>query len=193
MKIIFATHNQNKVEEVKMLLPKGIEMVSLQEMGDTDEIEETENTIEANSLLKAKAIFEKYKLPVFAEDTGLEVDSLDNAPGVYSARYAGKHANSEENIDLLLKNLSGIKNRRAKFKTIATFISENETQVFEGIVYGNITEKRSGSGGFGYDPVFVPSGFKKSFAEFSPTEKGQVSHRGIAVKKFLSYLKTIKQ
>jgi XTP/dITP diphosphohydrolase len=191
MKIIFATHNQNKVNEVLALLPVGIEMVSLKDLRYIEEIEETGATIEENSMIKARKIYDTYKLPTFAEDTGLEVDALNNAPGVYSARYAGEQANSEENIDLLLKNLTGIKNRNARFKTVATFITDNETRVFEGVVYGIITEKRTGSGGFGYDPVFVPAGFKKSFAEFTSQEKGKVSHRGIAVKKFLNFLKTI--
>jgi len=188
MKIIFATSNQNKVNEVKELLPKGIEMVSLKEIGYTDEIEETGATIEENSMLKARIIFEKYGLPTLAEDTGLEVEALNNAPGVYSARYSGENANAESNIDLLLKNLENIENRNASFKTVATFVENNNYTTFEGRVLGVILKEKMGEGGFGYDPVFQPDGFKKSFAQFSSVEKGLVSHRGIAVRKFLKLI-----
>lgn len=188
MKIIFATSNQNKVNEVKELLPKGIEMVSLKEMGYTEEIEETGATIEENSMLKARVIFEKFGLPTLAEDTGLEVEALNNAPGVYSARYAGVNANSEENMDLLLQNLKLNDNRKASFKTVATFVQNNTYNIFEGRVLGEILKERKGEGGFGYDPVFQPDGFKKSFAEFSSEEKGLVSHRGIAIRKFFKFI-----
>lgn len=188
MKIIFATGNQNKVDEVKILMPKGVELVSLKEIGYTEDIEETGATIEENSILKARVIFEKFRLPTLAEDTGLEVEALNNAPGVYSARYAGPECNSEKNIDLLLQNLKGEKNRNASFKTIATFLDENSCNTFEGTVLGKILHERKGIGGFGYDPVFQPDGFSKSFAEFSKEEKGQVSHRGIAIRKFLKFI-----
>lgn len=188
MKIIFATGNENKVKEVREILPKNIEIVSLKEMGYTEDIEETGTTLEENSLLKAKTIFDLYKLPVLAEDTGLEVDALQGAPGVYSARYAGAQGNSEENMALLLKNLEGTKNRTAQFRTVATFITESSTLQYTGVVKGEIIEKRKGEKGFGYDPIFIPAGFNTTFAEMSNKEKSLVSHRAIAISKFAKSL-----
>ena len=187
MKIIFATANENKVKEVREILPKHIEIVSLKEMGYTDDIEETGKTLEENSLLKAQTIFDIYKLPVLAEDTGLEVEALNGAPGVYSARYAGAHGNSEENMLLLLKNMEGQKNRVAQFRTVATFITENASNIYSGVVKGSIIEKKKGNEGFGYDPIFIPAGFSTTFAEMSAKEKSLVSHRAIAIGKFAKY------
>lgn len=187
MKIIFATANENKVKEVREILPKHIEIVSLKEMGYTEDIEETGKNLEENSLLKAQTIYDIYKLPVLAEDTGLEVDALDGAPGVYSARYAGEHGNSEENMLLLLKNMEGQKNRKAQFRTVATFIVENTPHIFSGVVRGEIIEKKKGTEGFGYDPIFIPAGFSTTFAEMTNKEKALVSHRGIAISKFTKH------
>lgn len=187
MKIIFATANENKVKEVRQILPSHIEIVSLKEMGYTEDIEETGKTLEENSLLKAQTIYDKYQLPVLAEDTGLEVDALQGAPGVYSARYAGEHGNSEENMSLLLKNLEGKKDRKAQFRTVATFIVDNTPYVFSGVVRGEIIAKKKGTEGFGYDPIFIPAGFNTTFAEMTNKEKGLVSHRGIAISKFAKY------
>lgn len=184
MKIIFATGNENKVKEVREILPKHIEIVSLKEMAYLDDIEETGKTLEENSLLKAQTIYDKYKLPVLAEDTGLEVDALNGAPGVYSARYAGEHGNSEENMLLLLKNLEGIENRAAQFRTVATFIVDNKAQLYTGIVRGEIVKEKSGEKGFGYDPIFIPAGFSTTFAEMSSQNKSLISHRAIAIRKF---------
>lgn len=187
MKIIFATSNENKVKEVREILPKHIEIVSLKEMGYTEDIEETGSTLEENSLLKAQTIFDKYKLPVLAEDTGLEVDALQGAPGVYSARYAGEHGNSEANMQLLLKNLEKEDNRKAQFRTVATFIAENSSSIYTGVVRGEIIKEKTGEKGFGYDPIFIPAGFDKTFAEMSSQEKSIVSHRAIAMQKFAQH------
>lgn len=187
MKIIFATGNENKVKEIRALLPEGIEIVSLKEMGYLEDIEETGKTLQENSLLKAQTIYDKYQLPVLAEDTGLEVDALDKAPGVYSARYAGEDCNAENNMSLLLKNLNSAEKRTAQFRTVATFIDNNTSYIYEGVVRGEILTEKRGEKGFGYDALFMPAGFKKSFAEMSMTEKGQISHRAIAMKKFIKH------
>lgn len=188
MKIVFATSNENKVNEIKKLLPKNIEIASLKEINYTEEIEETGKTLEENSLLKAQTIYNIYKEPVLAEDTGLEVDALNNEPGVFSARYAGTDCNSENNIDLLLKNLENKENRKAQFRTVATFIEKDALHIYEGVVRGEITNTRKGEKGFGYDAVFIPAGFNKTFAEMTVNEKNIISHRGIAIKKFLQYV-----
>lgn len=184
MKIIFATGNENKVKEVREILPAHIELVSLKEMGYFEDIEETGKTLEENSLLKAQTIFDKYKLPVMAEDTGLEVDALDGAPGVYSARYAGEHEDSNANMDLLLKNLEEDENRKAQFRTVATFLLKNASYTYTGTVRGEILTQKRGEKGFGYDALFVPAGFSTTFAEMSGKEKSLISHRAIAMKKF---------
>lgn len=189
MKIIFATGNENKVIELRALLPDNIEIVSLKEIGYTEEIEETGKTLKENSILKAQTIYDKYKLPVLAEDTGLEVDALNGEPGVYSSRYAGEDCNSENNMQLLLKNLEKVENKQAQFRTVATFIEENTLYIYEGVVRGEITDTKKGDYGFGYDAIFIPAGFKTTFAEMSINEKSIISHRGIAMKKFLQSLK----
>jgi len=191
MEIIFATGNPNKLKEVQLLMPKNVKLFTLKDVGFNDEIEETEKTIEGNSLLKAKTVFNKLKRAVFAEDTGLEVKALNNEPGVYSARYAGENGNANANMQLLLKNLEQKKNRDAQFKTVLTYINDKgKATQFTGIVLGEIIQKPTGNNGFGYDPIFKPAGFKKVFAEMNDTEKSLISHRGIALKKFLSYLKS---
>lgn len=189
MKIIFATGNQNKVNEVRSILPESIEVVSLKEIGFTQEIEETGTTLIENALLKARTIFEKYKLPVLAEDTGLEVDALNGAPGVYSARYAGADCNSENNMQLLLSKLKDKSNRKAQFKTIAAYIdAQGKEHLFEGIIKGEIALQKIGTDGFGYDPIFVPNAYTKSFAQMSKEEKSEISHRAIAIQKFVAFV-----
>lgn len=189
MKIIFATGNQNKVNEVRSILPESIEVVSLKEIGFTQEIEETGTTLTENALLKARTIFEKYKLPVLAEDTGLEVEALHNQPGVYSSRYAGADCNSENNMQLLLSNLKDESNRNAQFKTIAAYIdAQGKEHLFEGIIKGEIALQKIGTDGFGYDPIFVPNAYTKSFAQMSKEEKSEISHRAIAIQKFVAFV-----
>lgn len=188
MKLVFATHNHNKLKEIQALMPQHITLLSLDDIGCFEEIEENENTIERNAIAKAQYIKKTYGYDVFADDTGLEVSVLDNAPGVFSARYAGNHKNDKDNIKLLLKNLDGETNRKAQFKTIIALCLNDETHIFEGIVQGTITEKIIGENGFGYDPVFQAIGSKKTFAEISQEEKNKISHRGKALEKLLHFL-----
>lgn len=164
-------------------------ILSLDEIGCKDELPETQSTLEGNSLQKAAYIFDHFHLPCFADDTGLEVEALNGAPGVYSARYAGEQKNSEDNISLLLKNLSGKENRKARFRTVITLLGLNGIKTFEGVVTGTILTDRRGAGGFGYDPVFLPDGSRKTMAELTLSEKNQISHRGMAVRKLVEYLK----
>lgn len=191
MKLCFATNNKNKLKEIQQLLPTSIDLVSLQDIGCTEDIPETEPTIEGNSMLKAAYVFNTYNMGCFADDTGLEVDVLDGVPGVYSARYAGPDYNSEDNIQKLLLELEGKTNRSAQFKTIVTLISEKEKIQFEGIVRGSISEEKRGEKGFGYDPIFIPDGYSISFAEMSMEEKNTISHRAIATKKLIEYLNKV--
>lgn len=188
MKLVFATHNKNKFEEVKAMLPKSIELLSLTDIGCNEEISETSDTIEGNAILKADYVRKKYNLNCFADDTGLEVKSLNNEPGVYSARYAGLSNNSEANMKKLLKNLEGIKDRSARFKTAIALNMEHEEIMFLGICEGEITEKPRGDSGFGYDPIFQPKGFDKTFAEMTLTQKSEIGHRGKAMRQLIDYL-----
>jgi XTP/dITP diphosphohydrolase len=189
MQICFATNNKHKLEEVKHLLGNKFQILSLQEIGCLDELPETQDTLEGNSLQKADFVFNKYNVPCFADDTGLEVEALHGAPGVYSAHYAGEQRSSEDNIDLLLQNLKNQANRKAQFRTVITLKGFNSKDYFfEGIVKGEITTERKGASGFGYDPVFVPEGFKTTFAEMSMGKKNKLSHRGIAVEKLVKFL-----
>ena len=164
-------------------------ILSLEDIGCHDELPETQDTLDVNSLQKAVFVYKNYSLPCFADDTGLEVDALGGAPGVISARYAGEHKNSEDNIELLLKNLSGNLHRKARFRTVITLAGLNGIQTFEGIVHGTILESKRGTGGFGYDPVFKPDGFVNTMAEMTMEEKNTISHRAIAIKKLVTYLK----
>lgn len=189
MDICFATNNENKLKEVQWLLGDDFRIVSLKEIGCLDELPETQKTLEGNSLQKAEYVFRKYRIPCFADDTGLEVVALDGSPGVYSARYAGEPPNNEANMALLLRNLKGEKNRTAQFRTVITYIENGGSRQFEGLVRGSILEKKQGLEGFGYDPLFQPKGYKQSFAEMSLQEKNKISHRGIAIRKFVEFLK----
>lgn len=188
MKLCFATNNKNKLKEVSSLLSGSLLLLSLQDIGCTEDLEETQDTIEGNSLQKADYIFNKYKVAVFADDTGLEVDTLNGEPGVKSARYAGEDRDNEANIQLLLSNLKSKSKRDAQFKTVITLITEKEQVQFEGVVRGRIAEAKLGDEGFGYDPIFVPDGYDVSFAQMSMAEKNEISHRGLAVKKLVDYL-----
>ncbi len=192
MDLIFATGNPHKVAEVQYLLPKGIRIRTLREIGIEEEIPETGKTLEENAVLKAEYVRQRSGQDVFAEDTGLEVKVLHNAPGVYSARYAGPGRDSRANLEKLLREMEGEKDRRARFRTVIALILNNEIHRFEGIVNGHIAESASGSGGFGYDPVFIPEGFDRSFAELGDEIKGRISHRARAMKKMISFLNTLR-
>jgi len=189
MKLVFATNNRNKVKEIKALLPDHIEILSLKDIGCTEEILETENTLEGNAKLKADYIYKNYGFNCFADDTGLEVEALNGDPGVYSARFAGENASSEDNIKKLLFKLKNIKKRKAKFKTIIALNIGDKQYLFEGICRGEILKSEQGNMGFGYDPIFKPAGFEKSFAVMSLEEKGLISHRGKAIIKLVDFLK----
>ena len=189
MKIVFATNNKNKVIEVQSMLPKTIVLLSLSDIGCLEEIPETADTIEGNAILKANYITEKYGYNCFADDTGLEVESLNGAPGVYSARYAGNQKSDDDNMNKLLQNLRDKPNRNAQFKTVIALNTNGEQHLFTGIAKGTITFEKTGNQGFGYDPIFQPEGFKKTFGQFSLKEKGKVSHRGKATEQLIDYLK----
>lgn len=186
--LLFATSNKNKVLEIKKVLPKEFNIKSLDDIGFCEEIPENENTIEGNAIFKANYIYKKYNLNVFADDTGLEVDSLNGKPGVHSARYAGISKNSADNINKLLKKLKNKKNRKARFKTIIALILNSKIHTFEGVVEGIITKKPKGENGFGYDPVFIPSGYTKTFGELSIEEKNSISHRSLAMNKLIDFI-----
>lgn len=188
MKICFATHNENKLIEVKRLL-SDFEIIGLNELNQKEELPETGNTLDENSIQKARFIWNKYGVNCFADDTGLEVKAINGSPGVITARYAGNQKDNEANINLLLKNLENHTNRKAQFRTIVTLIIGGNQTVFEGIVKGEITQSLSGKNGFGYDTVFKPEGYDITFAEMSMEEKNKISHRGKAIKKLVSYLK----
>src|SRR5690606_26904486 len=188
MKLVFATHNKNKFAEVKALLPHHIELLSLDDIGCNEAIEETANTIEGNAILKANYVRDNYQLDCFADDTGLEVKSLNNEPGVYSARYAGKDNNSQANIEKLLNNLADKKDRSARFKT-AIALSMNHSEVlFLGICECEIIEVLRGDSGFGYDLVFQPDGYDKTFVEMTHEQKVEIGHRGKSIRQLIDYL-----
>lgn len=188
MKIVFATHNKNKLEEVRKMLPN-IQLLSLTDINCHDEIPETSNTLKGNSILKANYVTQHFGYNCFADDTGLEVNALNNEPGVYSARYAGPENNSDKNMDKLLFNLKNLEDRNAHFKTVVTLNIEGEQYFFEGICEGKILKEKSGSKGFGYDPIFQPKNHTTSFAEMTMEEKGKISHRGLAIQKLITFLK----
>jgi XTP/dITP diphosphohydrolase len=186
--LIFATSNQNKVLEIQKILPKKFNIKSLKDLNYFEDVPENKNTIEGNAIFKAKYIYEKFNINVFADDTGLEVEALNGEPGVHSARYAGTTRNSEKNIKKLLKNLKNIKNRNARFKTVIALIIDNKLHIFSGIVEGYILDSPKGNNGFGYDPIFCPNGFDKSFAELTLKEKNLISHRSFAMKKLIDFI-----
>lgn len=186
--IVFATNNQHKLKEVCQILPEWIRVKSLDEIGCEDELPETGNTLHANALQKARYVREKFGTDCFADDTGLEVDALDGEPGVFSARYSGKNASSADNIRKLLLELRGVRERSARFRTVIALVMNDEVYYFEGVVEGRIIDHESGAAGFGYDPVFVPVGTEKTFAEMRPEEKNAISHRAIAVRKLKEWI-----
>lgn len=188
MKLVFATNNANKLKEVQKMLLKSIQLLSLKDINCFDEIEETATTLEGNAHLKANYISENFGYNCFADDTGLEVESLDGKPGVYSARYAGEPANSENNMQKLLSELENKTNRKAKFRTAIALHLNGEKYLFEGICKGEIITEKQGEKGFGYDPIFKPEGYNASFAEMSSEEKNKISHRGIAIQKLVAFL-----
>jgi XTP/dITP diphosphohydrolase len=188
MKIVFATHNANKAKEIAAVLPQGLELLTLSDIGFEEDIPETALTLEGNARLKARTIKEKTGYDCFADDTGLEVLALNNEPGVHSARYAGEHRSDEENISKLLSNLKETDNRSARFRTAIVLIMNDQELLFEGIVEGKILETKKGTNGFGYDPVFEPEDCGKSFAELSLSEKNERSHRARAMKQLIAHL-----
>ena len=188
MKLIFASHNEHKTTEIRQLLPPEIQLLSLNDLNYHDEIEESAATLEGNALLKATHVFTLFKLPCFADDSGLEVEALDNRPGVYSARYAGEPKNDDRNIAKLLDDLKESTNRSARFRTVITLILPTTSLSFEGIIEGEITHEKKGANGFGYDPVFQPNQSSITFAQMSMEQKNTISHRALALEKMISFL-----
>ena len=186
-KLVFATNNPNKLREIQESITQ-FDVVGLKDLGIFEDIPETGTTLKENSHIKAKTIFKKTSLDSFADDTGLEIEALNNEPGVYSARYAGKNCSVEDNIQKVIKKLNGKLNRKATFKTVITLIISGETYFFEGAIGGEITKEKCGVKGFGYDPIFKPNGFDVTFAQMSLRDKNKISHRGLAVKKLVEFL-----
>ena len=186
--LVIATNNQHKVEAIRRALGNKIKLISLKDLGCREEIPEDGTTLKENAYQKAKYVWDKYKKNCFADDTGLMVEALGGAPGVYSARYAGEHCSFDDNIDLLLENMEGKTNRNAYFATVICLIQDGEPVYFEGKCEGCILTERYGRGGFGYDPIFMPKGYGESFAEISMEEKNKISHRGKATEKLIKHL-----
>ncbi len=191
MKLVFATNNKHKLEEITSILGDKIEFLSLRDIECFDDIPETADTFEGNALLKARYIQEKYSYDCFADDSGLQVDTLNGEPGVYSARYAGEPVDSERNIDKLLSQLEGVENRKARFVTCIALLLGGKEYVFYGKIEGKIIEERRGSAGFGYDPIFVPDGYTETFAQLGEDIKNKISHRALAVKELSDFLNTL--
>ena len=189
MKLVFATNNKNKILEVQQLLPESIEIISLESIGCFEEIPETADTIEENAIMKANYVTKKYGYDCFADDTGLEVEALHGAPGVFSARYAGEQRNSEDNMAKLLDALENNFNRKAQFKTVIALNLNGKQLLFTGIARGEITLKKTGNEGFGYDPIFKPEGYEDTFAQLTLAIKSSISHRGKATKQLIDFLK----
>ena len=189
MKLVFASNNKNKILEIQSMLPKSIQIISLEEINCFEEIPETAETIEGNAILKANYVTQKYGFDCFADDTGLEVEVLNGAPGVYSARYAGEQKNANDNMNKLLANLKNQSNRKAQFKTVIALNLNGKQFLFTGICQGEITLEKTGNQGFGYDPIFKPEGFSETFAQLSMQQKGKISHRGKATAQLIDFLK----
>ena len=187
--LCFATNNAHKLEEIQAILGDSFDLLSLKDINCNEELPETGDTLEANSLQKAQYLYDHYQVNCFADDSGLEVNALGGEPGVYSARYAGEQRSHPDNINLLLKNLLGKSDRSAQFRTVITLIQNGEISQFEGAIKGQIIEDLRGTDGFGYDPIFMPEGFERTFAEMSLEEKGKISHRAKAFEKLVDYLK----
>lgn len=187
--LVFATNNAHKLEEVRAILGNDFQIASLKEIGCHDDIPETADTLEGNAMQKAQYIKDKFGMDCFADDTGLEVEALNNAPGVFSARYAGPGHDSEANMKKLLHEMEGKENRKARFRTVIALLLDGKEYTFEGIIKGNIIEEKRGDSGFGYDPIFVPEGYDLTFAELGNDIKNKISHRAEAVKKLSAFLK----
>ncbi|HCE58401.1 MAG TPA: non-canonical purine NTP pyrophosphatase [Prolixibacteraceae bacterium] len=192
MELVFATNNQHKLEELQALLGSKIRLLSLNDIGCTDEIPEEQPTLEGNASQKAFYVFNKFGYNCFADDTGLEIEALNGEPGVYSARFAGEEKSPQANMDKVLRLMEKIKNRKARFRTVISLVIAGAETQFEGIVEGEILTAKQGDKGFGYDPLFMPAGFRKTFAEMDMSEKNGISHRGRAVEKLVQYLNSIK-
>lgn len=188
MELVFATGNENKVKEIQKVMPEGIVVKSLKDIGCTEDIPETAPDLQGNALQKVRYVVEKYGVNCFSDDTGLEIQALNGEPGVYSARYAGEQKNSEDNMDLVLTKLEGVTNRKAQFRTAVALVLNGEEYLFEGKVEGEIREDRSGGEGFGYDPIFEPENCGRTFAEMTLEEKSKMSHRARAIAKMTHFL-----
>lgn len=188
MELLFASGNENKANEIRKKLPQNLQLRTLKELQFTEEIEETGKTLEENAQIKAHAVAAKFQLPCFADDSGLEITALGGAPGVRSARYAGEEKDDEKNRSLVLQQLANETDRRACFRTVIAYYKDGQTHLFEGKVEGRITKEQRGTNGFGYDPIFIPDGADKTFAEMTMEEKNQQSHRAMAVQKFIAFL-----
>jgi XTP/dITP diphosphohydrolase len=191
MKLVFATNNAHKLEEVAGKLSGQIELLTLNDIGCHDDIEETGTTFHENASIKSRYIWHKYQLNCFGDDSGLEIDALNGEPGVYSARYAGSHGDNAANMDKVLQKLGNETNRKARFRTVISLITDGKETFFEGAVEGTIRHERSGSGGFGYDPIFQPDGYAITFAEMTMEKKNTISHRAKAVEKLVAYLESL--
>jgi len=189
--LVFATNNQHKLEEVSAKIKGRFELLSLEDIGCTDDIEETGTTFSENASIKSHYIYQKYQLNCFGDDSGLEIDALNSEPGVYSARYAGEHGNHAANMSKVLQNLNNEKNRKARFRTVISLIWNGEEHFFDGTVEGSIRTELSGTEGFGYDPIFEPEGYNITFAEMSMDQKNSISHRARAVDKLIDFLSTV--
>jgi XTP/dITP diphosphohydrolase len=189
--LVFATSNPNKIKEANDLLPADLEVKGLKDIGCTEDVPETSPTIQGNALQKARYVFENYKVNCFSEDTGLEIDALNGEPGVYTARYAGEARDKEANMAKAIASLEGKSNRGAQFRTVIALIIDGEEHTFEGIARGTIAMQKQGTEGFGYDPIFIPAGFDRSFAQMTQAEKNEISHRGQAVRKLVKFLRTL--
>jgi len=190
--LVFATNNTHKTEEVRQLLAGQYQVLNLKDIGCDTDIPETGDTFAENARLKTSFVNTHFKMDCFADDSGLEVEALNNAPGIYSARYAGQRGD-RENLELVLKNMEGQSNRKARFKTVVSLLQNNEHHFFEGVINGTLREQASGAAGFGYDPIFVPDGYDITFAEMSMEKKNEISHRAQAMRKLISFLKSVPQ
>ncbi len=188
MNLVFATHNQHKVHEIRAIAGPQWNIVCLSDLGCTEEIPETADTLQGNALQKAQFVYDRFHVNCFADDTGLEIEALNGRPGIYSARYAGEQCSFLDNMNKVLSEMEGLTNRKACFKTVIALILDDQTYYFEGRIDGTIIENPRGDAGFGYDPVFVPDGYNKTFAEMDETEKNRISHRGLAIAKLLAFL-----
>jgi XTP/dITP diphosphohydrolase len=191
MELVFATNNQHKLAELQAILGSHFQLLSLADIGCNEEIPEEQPTLEGNASQKSHFIFEKYGYACFADDTGLEIEALNGEPGVYSARYAGEDKNAVANMEKVLEKMAKINNRKARFRTVISLIIDREERQFEGVVEGEILREKRGNSGFGYDPIFRPSGFNETFAEMNLEDKNKISHRGRAVEKLIQYLQKL--